>query len=238
VAFNRNRKFGDWDGEMLQYWDAAKAASLPEETRPAYSWKSYGTVKRYLDIILVLVSAPVSLILVGILALLIRLDGGEVFYRQPRVGRNGKIFRCWKLRTMVSGAERRLEEYLEHNPTARAEWDHTQKLKNDPRITRIGRFLRATSADELPQLWNVLVGDMSLVGPRPMLPEQQPLYPGTAYYDLRPGITGFWQVSDRNKSSFASRAKYDAEYARSMCFWVDMMVLFKTVETVVRGTGW
>lgn len=223
---------------MLQYWDAAKPAALPDDSRSQHTWKSYDTVKRYFDIVFVLASAPVSLILVGIFALLVRLDGGKALYGQQRVGRNGKTFTCWKLRTMVPDAERQLEEYLERDPAARAEWDRTQKLKNDPRITRIGRFLRATSADELPQFWNVLIGDMSLVGPRPMLPEQQPLYPGTAYYDLRPGITGFWQVSDRNQSSFASRAIYDAEYARSMSFSVDMMVLFRTVETVVRGTGW
>jgi exopolysaccharide production protein ExoY len=216
---------------MLQYWDAAKTAALPIDARPHQSGKSYDSIKRYIDIALVLASAPVSLLLVGVFALLIWLDGGKAFFGQQRVGRNGKTFTCWKLRTMVPDAERQLEQYLERDPTARAEWDRTQKLKHDPRITRIGRFLRATSADELPQLWNVLVGDMSLVGPRPMLPEQQPLYPGTAYYDLRPGITGFWQVSDRNQSSFASRAIYDAEYARNMSF-------FKTVETVIRGTGW
>jgi exopolysaccharide production protein ExoY len=223
---------------MLQYWDAGKTAALPIDVRPHQSGKSYNIVKRYFDIAFVLASAPVSLILVGIFALLTRLDGGKAFYGQQRVGRDGKVFTCWKLRTMVPDAERQLEEYLKRDPVARAEWDRTQKLRHDPRITRIGRFLRATSADELPQLWNVLVGEMSLVGPRPMLPEQRPLYPGTAYYELRPGITGFWQVSDRNQSSFASRAIYDAEYARSMCFSVDMIVLLKTIETVVRGTGW
>ncbi len=138
---------------------------------------------------------------------------------------------------MVSDADARLAEYLANDPQAKAEWDHAQKLKNDPRITRIGSFLRKTSLDELPQLWNVLKGDMSLVGPRPMMPRQQVLYPGTAYYALRPGITGTWQISDRNQCSFAARAEFDADYEQSLSFARDLHILLSTVGVVLRGTG-
>jgi lipopolysaccharide/colanic/teichoic acid biosynthesis glycosyltransferase len=204
----------------------------PQAHRP------YSILKRLVDIALVVITLPVTVPLIAILALCVRLEGGKAFYCQSRVGRNGRLFAFWKLRTMVPDAEQRLDDYLASNPAARAEWDLTQKLKDDPRITRLGRFLRKCSADELPQLWNVLRGDMSLVGPRPMLPEQRPLYPGAEYFALRPGMTGSWQISDRNEGSFANRALFDAEYAKSMSLSVDMAILFRTVGVVVRGTGW
>jgi lipopolysaccharide/colanic/teichoic acid biosynthesis glycosyltransferase len=175
--------------------------------------------------------------LVGICALLIARDGGSPFYQQTRIGRFGKTFKMWKLRTMVANADAALEEYLRANPAARIEWDRNQKLRHDPRITKVGQILRKTSLDELPQLWNVLIGDMSLVGPRPMMVDQQSMYPGSAYYALRPGITGFWQVSVRHESSFAERATYDAEYLRKVNFVQDMSVMLKTVSVVTKGTG-
>lgn len=194
--------------------------------------------KRFLDIALVLLSAPVTLVVILVLALIVVLDDGHMpFYAQARVGRGGKVFRFWKLRSMVTDAEARLTDHLARDPVARAEWDHSQKLKADPRITRIGRFLRKSSLDELPQLWNVLKGDMSLVGPRPMMPEQQVLYPGRAYYALRPGITGPWQVSDRNQTSFAARADFDAEYDAALSLKCDLHILLATVGVVLRGTG-
>jgi lipopolysaccharide/colanic/teichoic acid biosynthesis glycosyltransferase len=143
----------------------------------------------------------------------------------------------WKLRSMVANADQLLSVYLAENPDARIEWDHSQKLRYDPRITRVGRIIRKTSLDELPQLWNVLRGDMSLVGPRPMMVDQQELYPGTAYYALRPGITGFWQVSVRNESSFSERAHFDADYLGRMSFVTDLKVLARTVSVVLNGTG-
>jgi lipopolysaccharide/colanic/teichoic acid biosynthesis glycosyltransferase len=179
----------------------------------------------------------VILPLIALLALLISLDGHSPFYRQKRLGRHGRIFTLWKLRSMVAGADARLEAHLTADPVARAEWTLTQKLKEDPRITRIGRFLRKSSADELPQLWNVLRGDMSLVGPRPMMPDQASLYPGTAYYALRPGITGSWQVSARNDSSFADRARFDTDYERRVSAATDLAILLATVRVVLRGTG-
>jgi exopolysaccharide production protein ExoY len=143
----------------------------------------------------------------------------------------------WKLRSMVKNADQRLEAYLATNPEARAEWDSTQKLRDDPRVTLFGRIMRKTSLDELPQIWNVLKGDMSLVGPRPMMLEQQALYPGLAYYKLRPGITGNWQITDRNKTTFAARAEYDRDYAATVSLGADVGILAKTVRVVLNGTG-
>jgi lipopolysaccharide/colanic/teichoic acid biosynthesis glycosyltransferase len=195
-------------------------------------------VKRVFDMAVVVLAAPLVLLVVGILALLIRRDGGPVFYCQNRVGRNGRIFRCWKLRSMIVDAEAQLAAHVAGDPAAREEWDTHQKLRNDPRITPVGRAIRKTSLDELPQLWNVLKGDMSLVGPRPMLPEQRDLYPGQAYFALRPGLTGFWQISDRNNSSFADRAIYDALYRDRLSFLTDVLVLLMTAWVVLRGTGY
>ena len=193
--------------------------------------------KRALDVLLVLIALPIVLPLVALLAALVWREGGNPFFLQKRVGLDGRQFRMWKLRSMVSDAEARLEDHLATSPTARAEWDSTQKLVNDPRITPLGHVLRKTSLDELPQLWNVLKGDMSLVGPRPMMPCQQALYPGRAYYRLRPGITGFWQISQRNRCSFADRAKFDAVYDRRLSLKTDLKVLFGTIRVVLRCTG-
>ncbi len=199
----------------------------------------YGRVfKRALDTLAVLASIPVVLPIIVLLALLVMRDGGAPFYRQTRVGRGGRLYTMWKLRSMVHEAEAKLAIHLAENPGARAEWDTTQKLKNDPRITSFGHFLRRSSLDELPQLWNVLKGDMSLVGPRPMMPDQVPLYPGEAYYALRPGITGLWQVSERNATAFADRAHYDARYARDLSCATDLRILVATVRVVLRGTGY
>ena len=195
-------------------------------------------VKRGLDTLIVLLAAPFVLPLVLMLGLLVARDGGPVFYSQDRVGRGGRTFRIWKLRSMVTDADRALEAHLASDPAARAKWATTQKLKNDPRITPVGRLIRKASLDELPQLWNVVLGDMSLVGPRPMLPGQTALYPGHAYYALRPGLTGFWQISRRNETSFAGRATYDTAYAGQVSLLTDLMVIFATVRVVLRGTGY
>lgn len=194
-------------------------------------------MKRVLDILLVIMAAPAVLLVVGVCACLVARDGGSPFYKQARVGRFGKTFQMLKLRSMVANADAALEEHLRANPAAWIEWDRNQKLRNDPRITKVGQILRKTSLDELPQLWNVLKGEMSLVGPRPMMSEQQSMYPGSAYYALRPGVTGFWQVSVRHESSFAERAHYDAEYLRRVTFAEDLTVMLKTVSVVTKGTG-
>ncbi len=193
--------------------------------------------KRALDTLLVILALPAVLPLVAVLALAVRRDGGPAFFTQERVGRGGRTYRIWKLRSMVVDAEARLEAYLAADPAARAEWDATQKLKSDPRITRFGRLIRSSSLDELPQLWNVLRGDMSLVGPRPMMPCQQEIYPGRAYYRLRPGITGPWQVSQRNETAFAERARFDAGYERELSLATDLRLLAATLRVVLRATG-
>lgn len=210
------------------------------ETRSPVGMHSFYArcLKRPLDVVAVLLAAPFVIPVVVILVLIILYHGDKPFYTQQRVGRSGRSFRLWKLRTMVENADKRLEEYLATNPEAKAEWDETQKLKNDPRITSSGHFLRKTSLDELPQLWNVLRGDMSIVGPRPMMLEQAQLYPGADYYHLRPGVTGLWQISDRNNSSFAARANFDAEYAASLSLRGDVGVIAKTVGVVLRCTGY
>jgi lipopolysaccharide/colanic/teichoic acid biosynthesis glycosyltransferase len=197
-----------------------------------------GALKRVLDLAVVLLSLPVVLPVVLVLAVLVAIDGGSPFYWSERVGRGGRVFRMLKLRTMVHGADGLLQDYLKSDPEAAAEWHSAQKLKCDPRITRFGRFLRKSSLDELPQLWNVLKGDMSLVGPRPMMPNQRRLYAGLAYYALRPGVTGPWQVSDRNDATFAARADFDVNYARTLSLPNDLRLLARTVAVVLRGTGY
>lgn len=193
--------------------------------------------KRVFDCALVLISAPVVVPVVLILALLVARDGHNPFYKQSRIGKNGRIFTMWKLRSMVHDADARLENHLECNQDAREEWDEKQKLADDPRITGVGHVIRKSSLDELPQLWNVLVGDMSIVGPRPMMPEQRDLYPGRAYYAMRPGVTGYWQISDRNKSTFAARAKFDNRYYDDVSLGTDVSIVMSTVGVVLRGTG-
>lgn len=195
-------------------------------------------LKRVFDLLCVLACLPFVAPLVGILALIVSRDGSPAFYLQDRICQNGRVYRIWKLRTMVPNADTMLQDYLSKNPEAAAEWELTQKLKRDPRITKIGGLLRKSSIDELPQIWNVLIGDMSLVGPRPMLPEQEVMYPGLAYYSQRPGITGSWQVSDRNECTFADRARFDTDYIANMSFTNDLKLLFATVRVVVKGTGY
>ena len=199
-------------------------------------YKAYG--KRLVDIALIVFAAPFILPVVAMIALMATSKGASPFYFQRRVGRSGKIFSLVKIRTMVPNAEAALEAHLASDPAARQEWESTQKLKHDPRITTAGHFLRKSSLDELPQLWNVLKGDMSLIGPRPMMIDQQKLYPGTAYYALRPGISGAWQVSDRNDSSFADRATYDTDYNANLSFKTDFSILVRTFGAVIRCTGY
>ena len=194
-------------------------------------------LKRLLDIVAIVAALPVVVPMVAVMAMLVARDGGKPFYSQVRVGKGGKPFRMWKLRSMVNDADERMVAYLAENPAARAEWDSTQKLRNDPRITPMGQFLRKSSLDELPQLWNVLRGDMSLVGPRPMMLNQQSLYPGEAYYRLRPGVTGYWQTAGRNKTTFEARAEFDSAYEQDLTLMTDLRILTRTVGVVLKGTG-
>jgi len=198
----------------------------------------YPPLKRLIDVAGGLALGMAALPIVLVAAVLVKRDGGPAFYHQARLGRDGKVFQIWKLRSMVMNADDHLARYLDENPEARTEWDRDQKLKLDPRITPVGRFLRKYSIDELPQLWNVVKGDMSLVGPRPMFPNQRQLYPGSACFALRPGITGLWQTSARNASAFSDRADYDLRYARDMSLRLDLRIMARTVGIVLKGTGY
>jgi exopolysaccharide production protein ExoY len=196
--------------------------------------------KRALDII----GAGVGLLLLApfflIVALMVRADGGPAFFAHQRVGRGGKLFGCLKFRSMVIDSQARLETLLANDPAARAEWEATRKLKNDPRITRIGRFLRSTSLDELPQLINVLLGEMSLVGPRPVQEAEIDRYYGASaahYMAVRPGITGLWQVSGRSETSYESRVALDVSYVSRPSLLADLSILLRTPVAVLSRRG-
>lgn len=197
----------------------------------ALSWK------RIFDVVLVIATTPISIPLLLLSTLLAMLDGHAPFFLQARIGYGGRVFRMLKLRTMRINAEAHLTALLMQDTKAAAEWQRSQKLRDDPRVTWAGRILRKTSLDELPQLWNVLRGDMSLVGPRPMLQTQAIMYPGTAYFRLKPGLTGPWQVFARNEDSFACRAKYDAMYELKVGVFYDLSLIIRTVGVVLGRTG-
>tara|TARA_R110002110_G_scaffold48601_4_gene144741 strand:+ start:543 stop:1316 length:774 start_codon:yes stop_codon:yes gene_type:complete len=211
-------------------------AAVERRAAPISVYRQFG--KRVLDILLVLMALPFALPIIAICAVLLWREGGTPFYTQTRLGRDGKRFSILKLRTMVTDADVKLEEHLSQDPAARDEWNRLQKLKDDPRITPIGKFLRSTSIDELPQIYNVLTGEMSLVGPRPMMPEQLTMYgPAEAYFAVQPGITGLWQVSARNTSTFDYRNDVDGAYERNLTIGMDATILLKTVGVVLRRTG-
>lgn len=222
-------------------WDAnipAPAASVEvSQTKKFGLYRSAG--KRLLDTFAICISLPFALPIIGLCALALWIEGGSPIYKQTRIGKDGKRFSILKLRTMVKNADQVLEDYLSKDPAMREEWDSLQKLKNDPRVTRLGGLLRATSLDELPQLINVLKGDMSLVGPRPMMVDQEDMYGNMhAYEALRPGITGLWQVSARNGNTFCYRNEVDATYESEVTLLKDFAILFKTVGVVMRRTGY
>lgn len=220
--------------------EAEVAAHEIKQSQSSIAWQNiYRTkIKRAVDLVLSLIALPVVVPIIALLAFLIMMDGHKPFYSQLRVGKDGRHFRMWKLRTMMVNADTLLDEYLASNQDARREWDKHQKLKHDPRITWIGAILRKCSIDELPQLWNVLNGSMSLVGPRPIMVCQREGYTGQAYFNLLPGLTGLWQVSDRNRCEFTGRIYYDELYNRTVSFKTDVRILFKTISVVLRGTGY
>jgi Undecaprenyl-phosphate galactose phosphotransferase WbaP len=215
--------------------DSASALPQPairEILRPA--------LKRAMDLAgataLLVLLAPVFLALF----FLVRLDGGKAFYAHKRIGRGGAAFGCLKFRSMVMDSQARLDALLASDPAARAEWDATRKLRNDPRITAVGRFLRKTSLDELPQLLNVLRGEMSLVGPRPVTQSELEQYYGAAathYASVRPGITGLWQVSGRSDTSYNQRVQLDVAYVSQPSVWKDIKILLRTPVAVLSSRG-
>ena len=198
---------------------------------------AYFATKRVTDLGVVLAVAPVAVPLVMICAGLLRLSGRKAFYSQRRLGKRGREFTMWKLQTMVPDADEVLVNYLSTNPDAKREWDENQKLARDPRITPLGRYLRKYSIDELPQLFNVFRGDMSIVGPRPMFPSQSAQYPSRAYFNVKPGLTGLWQIGIRNGCSFVQRGVLDTRYANTMSLSTDLSIMLRTLAVVIRGTG-
>lgn len=195
-------------------------------------------VKRTIDLIgsvsLLILFAPLMMIIAIYISLTF---SGPVFYRHTRVGFNGKRFGCYKFRTMVVGAHGYLNGYLDSNPQAKSEWEQSIKLKKDPRVTRWGHFLRVWSLDELPQLWNVIRGDMSLVGPRPMISRELETYGAADYCLAKPGITGPWQVSGRNTLTFEERARLDSWYINNWTLLLDFKLLLRTIYAVLSRKG-
>lgn len=218
-----------------------QASQVILQTSPvARSTGAYRTsFKRPFDCLLVVLTLPLTLPLILFFWALIRLDGGPGFFAHVRIGRTGRAFKCWKLRTMHPLAEDRLEEMLRTDPAAAKEWADHQKLSRDPRITPLGVFLRRFSIDELPQIWNVLRGEMSVVGPRPITAAELQRYGSNtwAYLSLLPGLTGAWQVAGRNTMRYEDRVALDVEYRRKISFFRDLGIILRTFRAVLSRSG-
>lgn len=195
--------------------------------------------KRVLDVLGVLLLALVFAPLILVIVVLMNREDGPIFFKHRRIGRHGRSFECIKFRTMVPDADKVMHELFESRPELKAEWLSSHKLRRDPRVTPIGRFLRRTSLDELPQLWNVLRGDMSLVGPRPIVREELLRYGRGlhSYLSVKPGITGLWQVMGRNDTDYRRRVAIDVYYVRKRGFLLDAYILLKTMRVVFGGDG-
>ncbi len=239
---NQFEKIGFEDAHFVGYRTPMRTSPIGlgqtglEPAKPAssdWAWRTF-------DLMLAAAGLVAVLPLMIIIAVLVYIsDRGPVFYAQRRIGRDGKSFYCFKFRTMVTNADVRLRELLERDPEARASWDLDHKLKNDPRITSIGGFLRKSSLDELPQLFNVLIGDMSLVGPRPIVEAEVIRYGRYfhSYCSVRPGITGLWQVNGRNDVSYRRRVAFDVIYARNNSLQLNFKILFATVPAILLSRG-
>jgi Undecaprenyl-phosphate galactose phosphotransferase WbaP len=226
---------------VASLWVSAQdfGGTLGLEVRHNLLYPGARWLKRLLDLAIVVLGGVLLLPLLLLLALWIGLDSpGPVFFAHQRLGKDGRPFWAWKFRTMVQSAEQVLAQALQ-NPQLQAEWQRDHKLKNDPRITRVGRWLRKTSLDELPQLWNVLKGEMSLVGPRPIVQAEVERYGDryALYSKVLPGITGMWQVSGRNDTSYAERVSLDTYYVRNWSPWLDFYLLARTVWAVLLSRG-
>lgn len=202
----------------------------------------YKFTKRIIDIIGsiigILILIPTTLI-IYLARKVLKEDKGPLFYEQLRYGKNGKVFRLYKFRSMCIGADEKLKEYLKNNEEARKEFEKTHKLQNDPRITKIGNFLRKSSLDELPQMINILKGDMSFVGPRPVVEKEVEEY-GTnkdKFLSVRPGLTGYWQVNGRSNTTYEERMKMELYYVDNCSLWLDIKIFFKTFITVFKKEG-
>ena len=217
---------------------SVQAAETPPERGKAGP-KGHWPGKRMVDVVGVLILlAILSPVIVGVVVCLLR-SGGPMVFRHERIGVGGRPFKCYKFVTMVQNADAVLSELLRTRPDLREEWRRDHKLRNDPRVTPVGAFLRRTSLDELPQLWNVLKGDMSLVGPLPIVQEETVKY-GSAlrhYFAMRPGLTGLWQVSGRNDTAYRRRVAMDRAYVRHASFTFDLWILLRTVGVVLFPRG-
>ena len=218
------------------------AFEMPSSPAPIKEWTPVLTDwrKRAIDLALVVpLLIFVSPLMIAI-AILVRMqDGGSVLFRQTRYGQGGRTFTCYKFRSMVVDAEDRLRRLLESDPAAAAEWQRNQKLRNDPRVTALGRFLRKSSLDELPQLFNIIKGDMSIVGPRPIIDCEVPKYGSYfRYYSaVRPGVTGLWQVSGRNLTTYSERVLLDADYVQRWSLALDLRIILRTIPAILLSKG-
>lgn len=197
-------------------------------------------LKRSLDIILCCAAMPIILPLGLLLALLVIMSSkGPAIYKHERIGKNGRPFTIYKFRTMVENADLALNQCIEQNPALAQEWEENHKLKDDPRLTRLGCFLRKTSLDELPQIANILKGDMTLVGPRPIVEAETPKYGRyfAEYCENRPGLTGLWQTSGRNNTTYSQRVAFDHYYLNHWSIWLDLWILAKTIPVALIGRG-
>ncbi|MCR9268697.1 MAG: sugar transferase [Henriciella sp.] len=197
-------------------------------------------LKRAFDIVVAATALVLLAPLILLFAILVRIqDGGKSIFAHDRYGLNGTTFKCYKLRSMAVDATERLQTLLNENPELRREWQATQKLKNDPRITPLGQFLRKSSIDELPQLWNVLRGDMSIVGPRPIVKNEIQKYGDSYrfYTAVRPGLTGLWQVEGRTETTYQERVEMDVRYVQTRSFWNDVWIVLKTIPAVIASRG-
>lgn len=228
------------EGKGLEFSGATLMFSAPTSVLTKLSHPVFQLAKRLLDTIGALVLLLMLSPFLPILAVVIKVDSpGGVFYQQERIGRGGKPFKLLKFRTMYPSASDMLEAIIHEDPNHKVSWEQYQKLLDDPRLTPVGQVMRRMSIDEIPQVWNVIRGEMSLVGPRPFLPEQKSHY-GEAYasyVQVRPGITGLWQINGRNLTSFTERARWDEYYVRNWSFLLDVYILLRTIGVVVRGEG-
>ena len=196
--------------------------------------------KRLIDLFLIFISLPIILPVMLILSILVKITSkGPVFYGHKRVGKNGKEIKCWKFRSMYNNSQEMLEKILATDPIRKAEWEKDRKFVDDPRVTNFGKFLRKTSLDELPQLFNILIGQMSFVGPRPVTKSEIEKYGESANFVLSvtPGLSGMWQISGRSDTGYEERINLDTYYIQNWSVWLDIWIIIKTVWVVIRGKG-
>ncbi|GAC1414506.1 MAG: hypothetical protein NVSMB62_00530 [Acidobacteriaceae bacterium] len=240
--FSSVESTGVLTAEVTRYsfGDTATAAPSRRIRRAPATLFHYRVLKRALDLAAVLLALPVLLPLFLVVACLVRLSSpGPVFYSHRRIRQNGAFFSMWKFRTMCVNSAEVLEEYLSRHPEARGEWNRCHKLRHDPRVTRVGMLLRRYSLDELPQLWNVVSGQMSLVGPRPIVAAEVEKYRDAfnAYCRVKPGLTGLWQVSGRCSLTYDQRVALDRRYVQNWTLVGDMKILLHTLPCVVNQDG-